>query len=72
MTKGKLSLKPSGNFGGGRGSHTRSFSSLSPNSFPPAFICDPPQNSDAKGESALTSYGLPLRNLFTCAEIIKA
>ena len=60
MTERKLSLKPSENLGGERGSHTRSFSPLSPNFFPPTLICDPPQNSDAKGEGALMSYDLPL------------
>ena len=40
---------------------------------PPTFSCDPPQNSDAKGEGALTSYDLPLRKtVYMLAEITKA
>ena len=54
-------------FGGRKGQpHSFIFSPF-PQYSPPTFICDPPQNSDAKGEGALASYDLPLRNLFTPA-----
>ena len=67
MTKGKLSVKPRGNLGGERGSHTRSFSPLSPNIPLQLLFVTFHRILMANGEGALASYDLPLRNLFTPA-----